>query len=119
TSAVIAAGMGHSRMKRRRANGPALCRPLACRLRWKSAEEDDQRDEKTEEAGRLGKSKADQQVRELPRSSRRIAQGARQIVAEDVADADAGADERGAGEAGADELCCLGIHECLLVFQVA
>ena len=34
-----------------------------------------------------------------------------EVVAEDVADADAGADEREAGEAGADELGGLRIHE--------
>src|SRR5688572_13040261 len=73
-------------------------------------EQDHQRDQQTEEARCFAESEADQQVGELARSSRRVAQGARQVVGEDVADADAGADEGEASEASADELCCLRIH---------
>src|SRR5271157_4294754 len=74
-------------------------------------EQEDERDNQTEKTRRFGECEAEEQVRELARSRRRIAKRALQEVAEDEADADTGADKGRAGEASADELCCCWIHD--------
>lgn len=69
-------------------------------------EEDDQRYDQAEQAGRFGQREAEQQVRELAGCGRRVAQGAGEVTAENITDAEPGADERRRGDPRADELCC-------------
>src|SRR3990170_511522 len=92
--------------------------PLAIpreRARSRSAVEDDECDEQPEQARGLGERETDQKVRELAGSGGRVAHRARQVVAEDVADADAGPDQGAAGEARANHLCSCEIHVRLLI----
>jgi hypothetical protein len=73
-------------------------------------EQDDERDDQAEQTRRFGEREAEEQVRELARSGRRVAQGAREIAAEDIADAEPGADESRRRDPCADELCCCCFH---------
>src|SRR5215469_10736765 len=73
-------------------------------------EEDDQRDDQAEQARRFAQRKAQEQVGGLGGGGAGIAQGARKIGAEHIADADAGADQRDAGDAGANHLCSCEFH---------
>ena len=63
-----------------------------------------------EQARRFAEREAEQQVAVLARRRAGIAQRARQEVAENVADADAGAQQGERGETGADELGCFSFH---------
>src|SRR5262245_59589844 len=69
-------------------------------------EQDDQRHHEAEQASGLCKGEAEQKIGELRRGGGGVAQSALQIVTEDRADADAGADKRDRGEARADQFCC-------------
>ena len=82
-------------------------------------EEQQQRDQQREDAERFGHGEPEDQVAELALRGRRIAQGGGQIVAEDRADADAGAAHADAGNAGTDVFCCDWIHDELLCLIVA
>ena len=73
-------------------------------------EQDDERDHQTEQAGRFAQREAEEQVRGLSGGGTRIAQRAREVAAEHVADADTGADESDTGKAGTDHFCCCEIH---------
>src|SRR2546430_185168 len=75
---------------------------------WGSAilrEQDDQRDDQAEQAGSLAQRKAQEQVGSLAGGGARIAQRARQIAAEHVANADAGTDQGDTGNACTDHFC--------------
>src|SRR5579883_2422550 len=67
-------------------------------------EQDQERDDQAEQTGGFAKRKAQQEVGGLGGGSARIAQGARQVGAEHIADADTGADKRDTGQARADHL---------------
>src|SRR5664279_4499852 len=77
-------------------------------------EQQQQRDQQREDAERFGHGEAEDQVAELALGGRRIAQRGSQIVAENDADADAGAAHADAGNAGTDIFCCDWIHNELL-----
>src|ERR1051326_3592461 len=76
-----------------------------------SGEQQDQRDQKAEQALQLAKRVADVEVGELRGSRARIAQRARDVIAEHHADADTGTDEGDRRKARADLFCRLDIHE--------
>src|SRR6185437_4860893 len=69
-------------------------------------EQQQQCDQQREDAERFGDGEPEDQVAELALRRRRIADGGGQIVAEDDADADAGAAHADAGNARTDRLCC-------------
>src|SRR5215469_18242630 len=73
-------------------------------------EEDDQRDDQAEQTGRFAERETKQQVGGLRGGSARIAQRAREVGAEDIADADTGADQRDAGDTRANHLCSCKFH---------
>src|SRR3954454_10663934 len=75
-----------------------------------SAEQGQKRDEKREDAQSFGHGEAEDQAAELAVGSRRIAQRAREVAAEDVAQANARATHAQASDAGADVLCCFCVH---------
>src|ERR1700722_18781205 len=84
-------------------------RPRARRLRSmsvaprpSSGERGDSSDPGTEKSRRFTEGETEQEVGCLAGGRTGIAQGARQVGAEHVADADAGTDERHAGKPGAD-----------------
>src|SRR6185503_16530018 len=80
-------------------------------------EQDDQRDDQAEQAGGFAQREAEEQVGGLAGGSARIAQRARQIAAEHVADADTGADQGDTGNARTDHFCSCNFHcNSLLVF---
>ena len=64
-----------------------------------------ERDQQRENAERLGDGEAENQVAELALRGGRIAQRSRQVIAEDDADADAGAAHADTGNAGSDVFC--------------
>ena len=68
------------------------------------AEEDQQRDNEGEDAEGFGQRHADEEVGLLGLGSRRVAQGADIVVAEQDAEADTGADHAEGGQASADIL---------------
>ena len=72
-------------------------------------------DEQREDAESFRHGEAEDQPAELAVGSRRIAQRARQIVAENGAEADTGAAHAETGNACADRLCCIYFHIKLLV----
>src|SRR6202035_904140 len=74
------------------------------RAAGRSAEQDDERDDEAEEARRFGGREAEQRRRRDLGLRGRVAGDRRDERGEDAADADTGADERDAGEAGADHL---------------
>src|SRR3569833_2264950 len=84
--------------------------PRKCRCERSACEQQQKRDEQREDAERFGHGEAENQVRALALRSRRIAQRAVQELAEDHADADAGAALADGGETCADVLCCDWIH---------
>src|SRR5665213_989379 len=71
-------------------------------------EQDEEGDGEAEEAGRLGKGEAEEGERRHLR--RRVARERADQRREDVADADAGADEGDAGKTGTDHLGGMEIH---------
>src|SRR6201996_4452525 len=73
-------------------------------------EEDDQRDDQAEQAGRFAEREAQEQIGGLGRRGARIAQRARKVRAEHIADADTGANQRDAGDARANHLCSCKFH---------
>src|SRR3984893_12744401 len=73
-------------------------------------EQQQQRDQEREYPERLGHREAEDEIAKLALSGRRVAQRRGQIVAEDGADADAGAAHADAGDAGTDHFCSLRIH---------
>src|SRR5690606_2762945 len=73
-------------------------------------EQQQKRDEEREDAQGFGHGEAEDQAAELAVGSRRIAQRARQVVAEDRAEANARATHAEAGDARADSLCCFYFH---------
>src|SRR5471030_1725004 len=75
-----------------------------------SAEQDDQRDDQAKQAGRFAQRETQQQVGGLGRGGARIAQRARQIAAEHIADADAGPDQCDTGDARANHFCSCKFH---------
>src|SRR3984885_15923349 len=74
-------------------------------IRRSEPEQEEERDQEREDAQRLGDGEAENQVAELALRRRRIANGGRQIVAENGAHADAGAAHSDAGNAGSNILC--------------
>src|SRR5712691_723406 len=74
-------------------------------------EQQQERNQQREDAERFGDRKAEDQVGELALSGGRIAQRGSEIVAEDGADADAGAAHADARNAGADILGGHWIHD--------
>src|SRR6266852_5421196 len=74
-------------------------------------EQEEQRDQEREDAERLGHREAEDQVAELALRGRRSAQRRGEILAEDDADADAGATHADTGDASADEFRCGRFHE--------
>ena len=77
-------------------------------------EEQDEGDDEAEDAETFRERRADERAGELAVGRRRVAQGAREEVAEDVADAHGGEAHADAGEAGAEELESSRIHRDLL-----
>ena len=73
-------------------------------LELRVAEEDQQRDNEGEDAEGFGQRHADEEVGLLSLGSRRVAQGADIVVAEQDAEADTGADHAEGRETRADEL---------------
>jgi hypothetical protein len=71
-------------------------------------------DQQRENAERFRHCEAEDQAAELAVGGGRVAQGALQELAEQVADADSGSSRADGGEAGADELRGGGIHGLLL-----
>jgi len=72
----------------------------------------------SEQTGGLAQREAQEQVGGLGGGSARIAQRARQVGAEHVADADAGADQGDTGNARTDHFCSCNFHcNSLLVFS--
>jgi hypothetical protein len=80
------------------------------RLRGSDREQQQQRDEQREDAQRFGDGEAEDQAAELAVGGRRVAQRAGEIVAENVAEADARAAHAEGGDAGADVLRCFSFH---------
>src|ERR1019366_1438927 len=78
-------------------------------------EQQQQRDQQREDAERLGDGEAEDQVAELSLRRGRIAQSGGQVVAENDADADAGAPHADAGDARTDVFRCHWIHNQLLL----
>src|ERR1700742_1884404 len=74
-------------------------------------EQEKERDQQREDAERFGHGEPEDQVAELALRGRRVAQRGCQIVAEDDADADAGAAHADAGNAGPDIFRGGRIHE--------
>src|SRR6266853_1116834 len=74
------------------------------------SEQQQERDQQREDAERLGDGKAEDQVAELALRGRRIAQRGGEVIAEDGADADAGAAHADARNAGADVFGCHWVH---------
>src|SRR5690606_6718352 len=74
-------------------------------------EQEKESDEQREDAQSFRNGEAEHQTAELAVSGGRIAQGARQIAAEDVAEAKSRAGHAKASETCADELCCFRFHE--------
>src|SRR5689334_8626426 len=82
-------------------------------------EQDQERDDQAEQAGRFAQREAEQQVGGLGGGGTRVAQRARQIRAEHVADADTGADQGDTGQARTDHFCSCNFHcNSLLVLSV-
>src|SRR6266852_3788774 len=75
------------------------------------SEQQQERDQQREDAKRLGDGEAEDQVAELALSGGRIAQRGGEVVAEDGADADAGATHADTRNAGADILGGHWIHD--------
>src|SRR5690606_2504667 len=73
-----------------------------------------QGNQEREDAQSLGNGEAEDQVRELAGSSRRVAQGARQEVAEDVGHANGGAGHTETSNTGTDVLCGFSFHFLVL-----
>src|SRR5215469_1192915 len=73
-------------------------------------EQQQQRDQQREDAERLGNGKTEDQVAELSRGGRGIAQGGGKVIAEDDADADAGSAHSDTGNSGADVFGGNGVH---------
>ena len=67
-------------------------------------EHQQKRDEEREDPERFGESEADEEGSGLRSSSRRVAQGARQVVAGNVADTASGSAGADGSQTGADEL---------------
>ena len=86
-------------------------------LKARRVEEDQQRDNEGEDAESFGQRHADEEVGLLGLGSRRVAQGADIVVAEQDAEADTGADHAEGRQASADVLeaasdegCRLNVH---------
>src|ERR1700751_231258 len=79
-------------------------------IRRSEPEQEEERDQEREDAQRLGDGEAENQVAELALRGRRIADRSRQIVAENGADADAGAAHSDAGDTRSNVLCGGRIH---------
>src|SRR5215212_1757121 len=81
-----------------------------CRKVTRSPEQDQHGDGEADEAGGFGEGEAQEQRAALCRGGCRVAQGAHEVIAEDMADADTGAAKRNGRNAGTDHLCCFNIH---------
>jgi hypothetical protein len=68
------------------------------------SEQNDEGHHDAEQAGEFAEREADEQFVNWP-AAHRIAQRAREVIAEDDADADARADQRDRGKAGAEKSC--------------
>src|SRR5690348_2510514 len=73
-------------------------------------EQDHEGDDQREQRNRFREREAQEHVAEHAGGGFRVAQGALDEAAEDVADADTHAGEGDGGEAGADELGCRSVH---------
>src|ERR1044071_9161371 len=83
-----------------------------------SAEQDNQGHNQAEQAGSLAQREAEQQVGGLGGGGARIAQRAREIGAEHIADADTGADQGDTGNARTDHFCSCNFH-CFVLLKVS
>src|SRR5690606_42109947 len=101
--------------------GQAACRrlPLKGTTGWPicdgSDEEQDQSDEQREDAHRFSNGEAEDQTGKLAVCGGGVAEGAGEVVAEDVAHAVGRATHAKAGDSGADELCCVCFHDQVLL----
>src|SRR6266568_8801587 len=93
-------------------DGCSVCELVAMRRSPSrlQCEQEQQRDQQREDAERFGHGEPEDQVAELALGGRRVTQRGGEIVAEDHADADAGAAHADAGNARADVLSCYWIH---------
>src|SRR5690606_15842432 len=73
-------------------------------------EEEEERDQQGEDAQSFGNGEAEDQAAELAIGGGRVAQGAGEVVAEDMAEADTGAAHAETGDTGADCLSCFYFH---------
>src|ERR1044072_9634452 len=89
----------------------AIVMPRAFRCSGLEREQQQERDQQREDAERFGHGEPEDQVAELALGCRRIAQRRGKVVAEDDADAGAGAAHADAGNAGTDVLGCNWIHQ--------
>ncbi len=74
-------------------------------------EQEKESNEQREDAQSFRNGEAEYQTAELAVSGRRVAQGARQVAAEDVAEAESRAGHAKASQTCADKLCCFRFHE--------
>src|SRR5690606_2061059 len=83
-------------------------------------EEQQQSDQQREDAESFSHREAEDQAAELAVGCRRVAQGARQVAAENVAEAESRAGHAETGQTCADVTCCFRFHVKLLVtFEIA
>src|SRR4029453_4569676 len=76
----------------------------------RSAEENEHGDGETDEARPFAEGEAEEKLAALAGSGRRVAERAREIIAEDVADTNASATERNRRDTRTDHLCCFNVH---------
>src|SRR5579872_5246891 len=89
---------------------PSLLAVVSAMTARLDAEQQQQRDQQREDAERLGDGEPEDQVAELALRGGRVADRGGEIVAEDDADADAGAAHAEAGKARTDVFRCNWIH---------
>src|SRR5690348_18077146 len=90
---------------------PSVLADVSAMMARLDSEQQQERDQQREDAERLGDGEAEDQVAELALRRRRIADRGGQVVAEDDANADAGAAHADTGNASADVFGGNGIHE--------
>src|SRR6185503_11789107 len=90
---------------------PSVLADVSAMMARLDSEQQQERDQQREDAERLGDGEPEDQVAELALRGRRIAQRRGKVIAEDDADADAGAAHADAGDAGANVFRGNRIHE--------
>src|SRR5262249_44783485 len=104
TSGCVSCASGSAITKTHLGTAPSARRSRGRQLPVSDGEDQQQRHHEGEDAQRFGHGEAEQQVGELARGRRRIAQRARQELAEQVADADGRRTRADGSETAADEL---------------